>query len=60
MANNTQNKDQRKSGAYKNTDKATSTHKLNVPMKNSDMSKSDKATLRAWEYTYRNRDKRVD
>lgn len=42
------------------TKQTTSTHKLNVPVKVSEMSEADKATLRAWEYTYKHRANRVD
>lgn len=56
----TQNKTARNNGADKSVKNSNGTHKLNVPMSKSEMSKADKATLKAWEYTYKNRDKRVD
>ena len=56
----TQNKTTQNNGEYKSVKNSNGTHKLNVPMSKSEMSKADKATLKAWEYTYKNRDKRVD
>lgn len=56
----TQNKTSQNNGAYKSVKNSNEIHKLNVPMSKSEMSKADKATLKAWEYTYKNRDKRVD
>ncbi len=42
------------------TTKTKLAHKLNVPMDKSQMSKSDKVTVKAWKYTYANREKRID
>jgi hypothetical protein len=43
-----------------NSAKTIHCHKLNIPADKSKMSKSDKSTIKAWEYTYKNRDRRVD
>lgn len=56
----TQNKTARNNGADKSVKNSNGIYKLNMPMSKSEMSKADKATLKAWEYTYKNRDKRVD
>ncbi len=63
MAKNTttiKGETQSKSGLLKKSGKSNGIHNLNVPMDKSQMSKSDKTTMKAWEYTYKNRDKRVD
>ncbi len=55
-----QNNTTQKINVSKSVKTSNCSHLLNVPMDKSKMSKSDKATLKAWQYTYKNRDKRVD
>ncbi len=49
-----------KSGVFTCVSVSNTGHKLNVPAEKSQMSKSDRATVKAWKYSYANREKRVD